>query len=104
MKRSFSTNSGMFTKYVMSHRTAGLNLQEPGFERNGLCAHRNIQYTRVSGESQYVGGSEALIKRSVNFFQGSFTVRIKRIHGLFSAVGWSSKLLKHKVLGLRSNK
>lgn len=104
MKRSFSTNSEMCTKYVVSPRTAGPALQEPGFERNGSCAHGKSSTLEFQVKANMWEALRALIKRSINFFQGNFAVCIKRIHGLFSPVGWSSNLLKHTVLGLRNNK
>ena len=78
MKRSFSTNSGMCTKYVVSPRTAGPALQEPGFERNGSCAHGKSSTLEFQVKANMWEALRALIKRSINFFQGNFTVCIKK--------------------------
>lgn len=53
----FSPNTGRRTMYMTFQKTAW---QESGLKRNGSCAYRNLQHTRVSGKSQYVGGSEGL--------------------------------------------
>lgn len=104
MKRSFSTNSGTCTKYVVSPRTAGLALQEPGLRGMAHVLTEISSTWEFQVKANMWEVLRLLIKRSIKFFQGNFIVCIKRIHGLFSPVGWSSKLLKHAVLGLRNNK